>query len=192
MSNDELCREPSEPDGSCPVAPRPSLWKEQWKRSDCHQTGLPCHSALNACPAHRRRGSNCGPARLSLVFRWVLLAGVGLASAACRSGFAQCEGIELETPVNQIDTAPSNGTGLPQALKGPVSDVLCCRGCGSSDPCRCTTDCSQPLFQDGEMLELPGSMETFEGYPELSNEYSIYQIWAFQGRVKAVWWDPMY
>jgi hypothetical protein len=35
-------------------------------------------------------------------------------------------------------------------------------------------------------------METFEGYPELSNEYAICEIWAYDGRVKAVWWAPMY
>jgi hypothetical protein len=122
----------------------------------------------------------------------MLLAGFAVISGGCRSGLAQCEALQLGTAVDELDTAPAFSAGLPRETKGPVTDVLCCRGCGTTGSCACAADCSQPFFREGKLLELPGSMETYEGYPELSNEYAICELWSFEGRVAAVWWAPMY
>jgi len=124
------------------------------------------------------------------VFRWVLLGGAAVSLIACKGGDAQCDAVELDSPVSSLDTEPTNSTGTPQDKKGPVDEILYCRGCRAAG--NCGADCTEPLFQQGQLLMLPGTMQTFDGYPQLSNEYAVCDVWAFEGKVKAVWWAPMY
>src|SRR5262249_2892949 len=116
---------------------------------------------------------------------------VTVALTACKGGRAQCDAVELESPVSALATQPTDAAGSPQDQKGPVDEILCCRSCRVA-PCNCGADCTEPLFQQGQLLALPATMETYDGYPQLSEEYAVWDVWAFEGKVKAVWWAPMY
>jgi hypothetical protein len=109
----------------------------------------------------------------------------------CRSGADLCASIALDTPLTDLDTRPAFSLGTPRNPRGPVDAVLCCLSCRNSVR-RCSADCTEPFYRDGMARELPGSMETYDGYPELSSEWAICQVWAFNDRVGAVWWAPMY
>ena len=125
------------------------------------------------------------------MLRWTLAVGLAASLIACHGGRAQCDALQLDTSLSALSTHPTDATGSPRDTKGPVNAILCCLGCRSPG-CSCGVDCTEPLYQQGHLLDLPGTMETYEGYPDLGNEYAICDVWAFQERVKAVWWAPMY
>ena len=125
------------------------------------------------------------------MLRLTLAVGLAASLIACHGGRAQCDAVALDTPVSELSVEQTIATGTPKDAKGPVDAILCCLACHASG-CTCSADCAQPFYQQGHLLDLPGTMETYEGYPDLSNEYAICDVWAFQERVKAVWWAPMY
>jgi len=117
------------------------------------------------------------------------LAALALVLVACHSGRGQCDSIDLDSPVSQLAVETSTMFSThPEALKGPVAQVLCCHGCASD--CHCGADCAP--YQVGSLLDVSTTRETYDGYPELSSEYAICQVWSVDEKVKAVWWAPMY
>ena len=121
----------------------------------------------------------------------LLLMAFTLTLAACR---LKCEDVALGTPVADFRTEPAGPGSFPSPVKGPAAEVLCCQHfqCLNAPSCDCGVDCTQPLYRDGGVLGLTDSLETYEGYPELSNEYAICEVWNFESRVAAVWWAPQY
>ena len=117
-----------------------------------------------------------------------------VALSACKSPVDCWKDVALGTPVADFRTQPASPGVVPEPVEGPVAEVLCCRDSRCSNPgaCDCGVDCTQPLYREGGILGLSDSIETFEGYPQLGNEYAICEVWDFEGRVTAVWWAPQY
>jgi len=109
-------------------------------------------------------------------------------------GKLKCEDVAIDTPTDTFRTESASPGSFPRAIRGPVDQVLCCVGshCANPPSCACGVDCTQPPLRDGTILGLSDSIVSYEGYPQLSNEYGICEVWDYGGRVSAVWWSDMY